>query len=120
MLLKKGLAMNVKVVSIMNQYGKKIAEVKEYVSKDSLRGTLTKNRNFKPLDDHFLRADNIHLYCTRDLKTGEKSVLAYSGDAADGCCVAQGCENVKKLIKSIKSGVHVNPYSSEWFKKVFG
>ncbi len=112
--------MIVKTVSVMNKVGKPVAQIKEYISRDSLSNTLTKNRNFKPLDGHLLRADNIHLYCTTDLKTGEKSILAYSGGAEDGHCVASGFEKVKKLIKSIKSGVHVNMYDSEWFKKVFG
>ena len=112
--------MIVKTVSVMNKLGKPVVQIKEYVSRDSLRNTLTKNRNFKPLDGHFLRADNIHLYFTKDLKTGEKSMLAYAGGAEDGQCLAIGFEKVKKLIKSIKSGVHVNPYDSEWYKKVFG
>lgn len=110
----------IKTVSIVNKFGKPVAEVAERVSRDSLRGTITKSRTFKPRGDHFLKRDNIHIYHTKDLKTGKTNILAYMGEAMDGQCLAVGIDNVKKLVKSVKEGIQVNLYSKDWYKQVFG
>lgn len=98
----------IKTLSIKNNLGKPVAEIGERISRDCLRGTITKTRTFKPLGDHFLKRDNIQLYHTKDLKTGKTNLLAFIGDAMDGRCIANGVENVKKLVQSIKAGTKVN------------
>lgn len=110
-----------KTMTILNNYGKPLAQVSEYISRDTLRGTTIKCREFKPLSSkHFLATDCVNLFCSKDLKTGKKSLQAYSGDPVDGNCITSGVDNVKKLIKSIKQGIHVNTYDKNWHKQVFG
>ncbi len=109
-----------KTMTILNNYGKPLAQVSEYITNYRF-SPITKRREFKPLSsDHFLAADDIHLCHYRKLETGEKDIVAYSGDPVNGKYITSGFDNVRKLIKSIKQGIHVNRYNKDWYKRVFG
>ena len=100
-----------------NKLGKPVAEIKEYISRGQC--CTIKCRDFKPLDNHFLKTDDIHLYNTKGLRNSKKTIMAYQGDAIEGKYITQGVENIKKLIQSIKQGVRVNLSSEEWYQQVF-